>query len=173
MDALVSAPFAGLGDVSSLAKRIKAGARAKPYTHMVAFSDVTVSAGGDASERVTIQSDADFAVQQIQVTARLASSEGSSVAGTPLPYDSHPGSEHNELPTMELVRLYLQDNDLPWMNDPVPATIYGGNVANPGFVLASPILSARNSLTVKVYNDSAEDLKIRVGLVGLKLYGNA
>lgn len=173
MQGIASVPFAGMGE-GELSRLIDRGARVIPYSYVADFGGTAISAGGSRTERVVIQSDADFAVLRYAITARLdAADAAGALAGTPLPFraDPHDGTGGvNQIPTMELIRFQIEDNDLAWSNDPVRATHDGGNVAYPSIAFGYPIIGARNQLTVTVYNDAAVAVDAEVTFVGLKVF---
>lgn len=173
MQLLASMPLSGMGDILAAAKAQTGRDYTKGYvyTYVEDFADVSIAAGGQASAVLNIQNDADFLVRQVHVSARLTAAATNAVAGTPLSYSGLPNSDNNELPTMELVRLMIRDADQPWFSKAVRATHFGGNVANPGYVLSPPVIRRNNAVEITLYNDAAVAVNAAVSLIGMKVYG--
>ncbi|MEN1705019.1 MAG: hypothetical protein AAGJ54_05820 [Planctomycetota bacterium] len=140
------------------------------YTYVFDWNGETFAAGSNNVESLTFQNDADFVIQMVQLSAKLSADQTDAIAGTPLARIGLPNSDNNELPTLDQVRLFISDTDVPLMNKPVSAAHITGDGSDPFVPLHFPVIGRGKALQITGYNDSSVGLDMTLSLIGAKLY---
>lgn len=137
-----------------------------PYTLVIDF-DTTINAGGVGSAKSDIDADGDFIIEREAVTLYLPSAN-TSIAGTPAANEASVTTANNTFMTLAHFRVERRITDGQWQNAPVRVS----NIIRPngdGFDLTQRRIAAGQTVTVKLYNDSAENVRGQWALHGFKI----
>ena len=137
-----------------------------PYTLVIDF-DTTIAAAGSASSKSDVDADGDFIIEREAVTLFIPTAN-TSIAGTPAANESSPTTANNTFMTLAHFRVERRITDGQWQNAPVRVS----NIIRPngdGFDLTQRRIAAGQTVTVKLYNDSAETVRGQWALHGFKI----
>lgn len=137
-----------------------------PYTLVIDF-DSTIAGGGSASAKSDIDADGDFIIERESVTIWNPSA-ATAIAGTPAATESSPTAANNTWMSLAHFRAERRVTDGQWQNAPVRVS----NIVRPngeGFDLTQRRIAAGQTVTIKLYNDSAVSVQGQWALHGYKV----
>ncbi len=139
-----------------------------PYWLTFDFSTTIANTGGTQTVTANVDAAGDFIVNRMLGVFWIVSASSSSVARTPLPFDSINENSSNELPTMSQVRLLISSRSWQWMNNPVAANLILSDARHPTWFNVNPLLRARDVISMTAYNDGAMDIRGQVIFQGYR-----
>jgi hypothetical protein len=130
--------------------------------------DAEIAAGSTVEKSIKIDRGG-FRLQAITGEAWITALLGSSVAGTPLPFESDPESGSNEMPSKAMLSIEFQTGSDKWMQGPVRWTETVGDARRPYYLPTPRDIPANQTVKVTITNNAAVAVRPTVTLHGVTI----
>lgn len=140
------------------------------FIHTLKFP--LIAAGGNDSKVLRIVDSALFIVDKLNIYAALNGAFNAAIDYTPLPRYVANAVGSNTMPCLDVLRIAVQQNDRPWMNDMAagirPSLLFA-NESNPGYLPYKVAIAGGDSVNITIWNDGPAPIRAEVALIGHRL----